>query len=287
MSRPPLRIALPSKGRLAENALRLFRDAGIPVAADDRRLLLPIAEQDMEVLFVRADDIPTLVGDRAADIGVAGHNQLLEHGDQGLEVLLDLGFGRCRLVIAAPRDGGIDRPQDLEGRRVATSHPTCLRRFLEQEGIGASIVPLSGSIELAPTIGAADAVADLVSTGETLRQNGLREVGTVLDSQAVLISYAGHAEDDGRIEVLRTALQSVLAARPKRYLMLNAPDASLDAIIGLLPGIDAPTVLPLARQGMHAVHAVVDADDLPRLLHPLQTEGASGILVLPIEHLIP
>lgn len=287
MTTNPLRLALPSKGRLAENALRLFRDAGIPVAADDRRLLLPIAEQDMEVLFVRADDIPTLVGDRAADIGVAGHNQLLEHGDSGLEALLDLGFGRCRLVIAAPRDGAVAQTADLTGRRVATSHPNCLRRYLSDEGIDATIVPLTGSIELAPAIGAADAVADLVSTGETLRQNGLREVGTVLESQAVLISYAGHAEDDGRIEVLRTALQSVLAARPKRYLMLNAPDGSLDAIIGLLPGIDAPTVLPLAREGMHAVHAVVDADDLPRLLHPLQAEGASGILVLPIEHLIP
>lgn len=287
MTSSPLRIALPSKGRLAEQAVRLFRDAGIPVATDDRRLLLPVVEQDVEILFVRADDIPTLVGDRAADIGVAGHNQLLEHGDPGLDTLLDLGFGRCRLVIAAPQSGDVTSIAALAGRRIATSHPRCLRDFLAREGLEASVVPLTGSIELAPTIGAAEAVCDLVSTGETLRQNGLLEIGTVLESQALLISYAGHAEEDGRIEVLRTALRSVLAARPKRYLMLNAPDASLTAIIDLLPGIDAPTVLPLAREGMHAVHAVVEADDLPRLLHPLQAEGATGILVLPIEHLIP
>ena len=254
--------------------------------ADDRRLIVRIPGQPLEVLFARTDDIPTLIADGAADVGVAGGNQLLEHGDDGIAVLAELGYGPCTLVVAAPSDSDIQGLRDLAGRRVATSHPTLLRRHLEGAGVDASIVALSGSIELAPAIGAADAVCDLVSTGETLRQNGLRSLATVLQSQAVLIAREDHA-GDARIAALRTVVESVLSARPKRYLMLNAPDAALDRVITLLTGIDAPTILPLARTDMHAVHAVVDAADVPRLLHPLKEAGASGVLVLPIEHLIP
>ena len=284
--RERLRIAVPSKGRLAEPTLRLLADAGVPVPADDRRLIVEITGQPLEVLFARTDDIPTLIHDGAADLGVAGGNQLLEHGDDGLAVLAELGFGRCALVIAAPADTGVDSTSDLAGRRVATSHPVLLRRWLDEAGLDATVVTLSGSVELAPALGAADAVCDLVSTGETLRQNGLVPVETILRSQAVLVARADHTGDD-RIAALRTVIESVLAARPKRYLMLNAPDAALDRVIALLPGLDAPTVLPLARADMHAVHAVVDAADVPRLLHPLKEAGASGVLVLPIEHLIP
>ena len=281
-----LRVAAPSKGRLAEPTLRLLADAGIPVPSDDRRLIVEIPGQPLEVLFARTDDIPTLIADGAADVGVAGGNQLLEHGDDGVAVLAELGYGTCSLVIAAPAESDIRSRGDLAGRRIATSHPVILARHLAASGIDASVVTLSGSIELAPALGAADAICDLVSTGETLRQNGLRPVETILRSQAVLLARVDHADDD-RITALRTVVESVLAARPKRYLMLNAPDAALDRVVKLLPGIDAPTILPLARADMHAVHAVVDAADVPRLLHPLKEAGASGVLVLPIEHLIP
>ena len=282
----PLRIAVPSKGRLAAATTQLLRDAGIAVPGDDRRLLVPVEEQNMEILLARTDDIPTLIRDGAADIGVAGGNQLLEHGSAGIELLTELGFGACRLVLAVPNASSITTKEQLAGARIATSHPNVLADYLDTNGIAASIVTLSGSIELAPTIGAADAICDLVSTGETLRQNSLRAIGEVLRSQAVLLART-QATPDPRIAVLQTAVESVLAARPKRYLMLNAPDVALEAIITLLPGLDAPTILPLARSDMHAVHAVVDAADLPRLLHPLKEAGASGLLVLPIEHLIP
>ncbi len=282
----PLRIAVPSKGRLAAATTQLLRDAGIAVPGDDRRLLVPVEEQNMEILLARTDDIPTLIRDGAADIGVAGGNQLLEHGSAGIELLTELGFGACRLVLAVPNASSITTKEQLAGARIATSHPNVLADYLDANGVVASIVTLSGSIELAPTIGAADAICDLVSTGETLRQNSLRAIGEVLRSQAVLLART-QAAPDPRIAVLQTAVESVLAARPKRYLMLNAPDVALEAIIALLPGLDAPTILPLARSDMHAVHAVVDAADLPRLLHPLKEAGASGLLVLPIEHLIP
>ena len=282
----PLRIAVPSKGRLAAATTQLLRDAGIAVPGDDRRLLVPVEEQNMEILLARTDDIPTLIRDGAADIGVAGGNQLLEHGSAGIELLTVLGFGACRLVLAVPNASSITTKEQLAGARIATSHPNVLADYLDANGVVASIVTLSGSIELAPTIGAADAICDLVSTGETLRQNSLRAIGEVLRSQAVLLARV-QTTPDPRIAVLQTAVESVLAARPKRYLMLNAPDVALEAIIALLPGLDAPTILPLARSDMHAVHAVVDAADRPRLLHPLKEAGASGLLVLPIEHLIP
>ena len=282
----PLRIAVPSKGRLAAATTQLLRDAGITVPGDDRRLLVPVEEQNMEILLARTDDIPTLIRDGAADIGVAGGNQLLEHGSAGIELLTELGFGACRLVLAVPNASAITTKEQLAGARIATSHPNVLAGYLDANGIAASVVTLSGSIELAPTIGAADAICDLVSTGETLRQNSLRAIGEVLRSQAVLLART-QVTPDPRIAVLQTAVESVLAARPKRYLMLNAPDVALEAIIALLPGLDAPTILPLARSDMHAVHAVVDAAELPRLLHPLKEAGASGHLVLPIEHLNP
>jgi ATP phosphoribosyltransferase len=282
-----LRVALPSKGRLAEPTFRLFRDAGMDVEPDGRRLRMRLAEHDLDVLLARADDIPVLLDDRAVDVGIAGSNQVAEAGVE-LASLLELGYGRCRLALAAPAGGPVREARDLEGLRVATSYPATTRAYLAARGVAAQLIAISGSVELAPSLGAAEAVADLVSSGETLRQNGLAELETIIDSQAVLLAAPDLAPDLAeRVEHLRVGLASVLAARPKRYLMLNAHDETLDAILELLPGIDAPTVLPLARGGMHAVHAVVDQGDVVRLLGPLKTRGASGILVLPIEHLIP
>ncbi len=286
MTERPLRMALPSKGRLAEPAHRLFRAAGIDIGADGRRLRLPLPEHDLEVLLARPDDIPVWADDRAVDVGVAGENQILESGAD-VDVLLRLGFGRCRLALAAPV-GTIGDAAELDGLRVATSYPRTVERVLGARGIRPTLIPISGSVELAPSLDAAEAVADLVSTGETLRQNGLAEVETLLESEAVLLAPRGLEERVAdRVAELTLVLQSVLAARPQRYLMLNAHDDHLQEILDLLPGIDAPTVLPLARPGMHAVHSVVAADGVVRLLAPLKAAGASAILVLPIEHLIP
>ncbi len=284
----PLRIALPSKGRMAEPAARLLLDAGIVFEQDGRRLRLPLPDHDLELLFARADDIPVWVEDRAVDCGIAGSNQVRESAVT-VDERLALGFGRCRLVLAAPPEQGVRAVADLAGCRIATSYPRTIAAHLAAAGVtDATFIPISGSVELAPSLDAAEAIADLVSSGETLRQNGLAEIETILVSEAVLVApHDLDATAEARVADLVVALRSVLAARPKRYLMLNAHDDDLARIVTLLPGIDAPTVLPLARNGMHAVHAVVDAAEVVRLLAPLKQAGASGILVLPIEHLIP
>jgi ATP phosphoribosyltransferase len=272
---------------MAEPSWRLFRDAGIPFEPDGRRLRLPLPDHDLEILFARADDIPVWVEDRAVDCGIAGANQIVESG-VSVETRLELGFGRCRLALAAPTGSSIRGTADLAGARIATSYPRTVARHLSSRGITATCIPISGSVELAPALDAAEAIADLVSSGDTLRQNGLTELETVLESQAVLLSPRDpDPATAARVDELVLVLRSVLAARPKRYLMLNVHDDRLPTVLDLLPGIDAPTVLELARPGMHAVHAVVDAGDIVRLLAPLQAAGASGILVLPIEHLIP
>ena len=247
-----------------------------------------LPDHDLDVLLARADDIPVLLDDRAVDVGVAGSNQVAEAGVE-LAALL-----RAGLRALPPRAG---RPGRRPGARRARPRGPARRDVVPGHDAGAtsrrrawrrSSSPISGSVELAPSLGAAEAVADLVSSGETLRQNGLAELETIIDSQAVLLARPDASPEVAeRVEHLRVGLASVLAARPKRYLMLNAHDETLDGILELLPGIDAPTVLPLARGGMHAVHAVVDQGDVVRLLGPLKERGASGILVLPIEHLIP
>ena len=226
----------------------------------------------------------TAAGD--VDLGIAGQNQIVETGAD-VEPLLELGFGRCRLALAAPAGAAIASLADLEGGRIATSYPRTVAARLERAGVSASVVTLGGSVELAPRLHAADAIVDLVSSGDTLRQNGLVELETLLESQAVLIARRDLSPQQRALtEELRLLIDSVLAARPKRYVMLNARDESLAEVLALLPGLDAPTVLPLARGDMHAVHAVVDAAEVVRLLGPLRAAGASSILVLPIEHLI-
>ena len=201
---------------------------------------------------------------------------------------MPLGFGRCALEVAVPADGRIGAVAELDGGRVATAHPRTAAAFFAAAGLSVETVPIRGSVELAPRLDAADGIVDLVSSGDTLRQNGLRPIATVLESQATLVARRGL---DGAARAvaseLATVVESVVAARGQRYLMLNAPDGSLDDVIALLPGIDSPTVLPLARGGLHAVHAVVDADAVVDLLAPLQAAGARSLLVLPIQNLIP
>ncbi len=283
----PFRLALPSKGRLHAPALELARAAGVEVDLNGRALHAHCSRWDIEVLFARADDIPAWTADGAVDAAVAGRDLIVEAAAE-VDELVPLGFGRCALEVAVPAGGTIAEVGALDGGRVATAHPRTAAAFFASQGLTVDTVPIRGSVELAPRLDAADGIVDLVSSGDTLRQNGLRPIATVLESEAVLVARSGLG---GRAQAvageLATVIESVVAARDKRYLMLNAPDESLDDVMALLPGMDSPTVLPLARGGLHAVHAVVDAEAVADLLAPLRAAGARSLLVLPIQNLIP
>ncbi len=277
------RIALPNKGRLQEPTLRLLREAGLNFEVGDRALTARVGNADIELLFVRADDIPELVADGVALIGITGMD-LVSEFDGGLEVVLELGYGKCRLAAAVPMDSDFEKVEDLADARIATSHPGTVRRFFAKLGIDVTIVPLRGSIEVSPRLGVADAVVDLVSTGSTLMANGLRELATVLASQAVIVAHPSRT--NGNVERMATAMRAVVTARDKRYVLLNAPKGSIEAIAAMMPGLEAPTVVPLAESGWVAIHSVVDADDVWRLLPELQQAGGRGILVLPIDQVL-
>lgn len=282
-----LRLAVPNKGRLEEPAAALLHDAGLVYEKTDRTLTVPVTNVDLELLFVRAEDVPEMVADRVADLGITGYDLLVDSGID-LAPLVDLGFGRCRLAAAVPNGSTIDKPGDLAGLRVATSHLDVTRRFFADRGVAVTVVPLRGSVEVAPRLGLADAIVDLVSSGSTLLINGLRPVFTLLESQAVLVANPRTSVDrSADVERVATMLRSVVAGRRKRYLLMNVPQPALEAVESLIPGIDSPTVIPLAAPGMVAVHSVVDADEVWRLLPELQAAGASGILVLQVEQLLP
>jgi ATP phosphoribosyltransferase len=281
------RLALPSKGRLHEPALDLVRAAGFELEGNGRALYAHCSQWDVEVLFARAEDMPAWAVDGAVEAAVAGRDQLLE-GLAPLEELVPLGFGRCSLQVAVPVEAAIKSPADLDGMRVATSHPRITAGFFSERGIGIETVTVRGSVELAPRLDAAEAVVDLVQSGETLRQNGLRPIATVLESEAVLVARPDLEPAQRRVaDELATVVRSVIVARGCRYLMLNAPDDALERVVDLLPGLDSPTVLPLARPGWHSVHAVVERRLVMELLEPLRAAGARSLLVLPIHNLIP
>jgi len=287
-----LKIALPNKGRLTEDTRELFGDAGLEIRGRGERALTASLGGEFEAIFVRAQDIPEFVADGAADAGVTGWD-LVSGSGRAIETLLDLGFGRCRLVVAAREGAGITCLEHLSGTpRVATVFSRLARRFFECRGLPVEIVPISGSAEIAPHLGIADVIVDLTSTGSTLRVNGMIEIGTVLESTARLIAAprAG-APDPGRaraLEELVTALASVLRARGKRYLMANVPRVALDEVRAVLPGLNGPTVVGLLDgRDFAAVHAVVDARSIFRTIADLKALGAEGILVTRIERLMP
>lgn len=279
----PLRIALPSKGRLQEPAERLLREAGLRFDRNGRSLSVPVRNMEAEVMFVRVDDVAELVADGAADLGVTGADLIGESG-RGLLTRLSLGFGRCSLVVAVPDESPVQCLAELAGASVATSHPRLVVAEARRRGVEVVPIPLRGSVEAATSLGVADAVADLSTTGATLAANSLRRIETLLDSEAVLVSRP----DEARPEVNRilTMVDSVLAARERRYLMMNAPADAVPRLAGLIPGLAAPTIIPLADLSMVAFHSVVAADDVWDVLPALKEAGATGILVLPIEQLI-
>lgn len=281
-----LTLAVPSKGRMAEPALRLCADAGLSFETTDRALLVPCANAPVDLLLVRAHDVPEYVQDGVVDVGITGANLVAEAQAQ-VETLAELGFARCSLQAAVPQGAPQGSLEDLDGLRVATAYPVSTRAALGELGVDAELVPVSGSVEAAPRLGLADAIVDLVSTGSTASANRLRLLGTLLESQAVLVGNgAALSKRRELVERLELMISGVVAARQRRYLMLNAPRDALGRIAALLPGMGAPSVIDLAEPGQVAVHAAVDAADVWNLLAPLKAAGASSILVLPVERLV-
>jgi ATP phosphoribosyltransferase len=284
--RDRLRLAVPNKGRLVEPTLALLHDAGLVFEEHDRSLVARVQNFDLDILFVRTSDVIEFVGDGVADLGVTGVDLLAETGSD-LPLVRSLGYGRCRLAAAVPADSAIVAVEGLAGTRVATAHPNATRRFFLERRIDVDVIPISGAVEVAPRLGLAEAIVDLVSTGSTLQMNGLRPIADVLASEAILVAnrtaQVERADDLGAID---TMLSAVLAARGRKYLMMNAPATKLDELSALLPGLESPSVIPLTHLGMIAIHAVIDADAVWSLLPRLKSAGASGILVLPIEKIV-
>ncbi|MFL5675144.1 MAG: ATP phosphoribosyltransferase [Chloroflexota bacterium] len=281
-----LRLAVPNKGRMVEPTLRLLHDAGLVFEEHDRSLVALVQNYDLDILFVRTNDVIEFVGDGVADLGITGLDLLSETGAD-LPQVRTLGYGRCRLAAAVPNDTAMTTVDDLAGQRVATAHPNTARRFFAERRVDVEIIPISGAVEVAPRLGLAEGIVDLVSTGSTLAMNGLRQIGDVLASEAVLVANPAATRDrPTELAAVDTMLSAVIAARGRKYLMMNAPSACLSDIEKLLPALESPTVIPLAHAGMIAIHSVVGADEVWSLLPRLKGAGASGILVLPIEKIV-
>jgi ATP phosphoribosyltransferase len=281
-----LRIAIQKSGRLYEDSVQLLKECGIDLRNVKDRLKTESDNFPLEVFFLRDDDIPQYVEDGVADIGIVGENVLFEKNKQA-EVVEKLGFGKCRLSVAVPRGEHYEGVASLQGKRVATSYPFLVEQFLAKSNVQAEIHEISGSVEIAPGIGLADVVADLVSSGSTLFMNGLKEVETILQSQAVLIKNSGlNAAQQQVLDKLLFRIRAVKKARRTKYVLLNAPNDRLQEIIGLLPGMKSPTVLPLAEEGWSSVHSVLSEDTFWDIIEQLKAAGAQGILVVPIEKMI-
>lgn len=286
-----IRIAIPNKGRLAEGSRELLERAGLALDITSERALQASLGGEFLALFVRARDIPEFVADGAADAGITGRDLVAESA-RPLEVLLDLGFGRCRVVVAARDESDIRTAADIpRAARVATALPNLTTQFFERANKPFTLVPVSGAAEIAPHLGVADIIVDLVSTGSTLKVNGLREIETVLESTALLVTRRELVTDPATarpISELVAALESVLRARDKRYLMANVPRTALSEIKRILPGLNGPTIVDVLDGGEHvAAHAVIDARDVYRVIADLKALGAEGILVTKIERLMP
>lgn len=280
-----LKIAIQKSGRLHEDSLRLLKECGIDISNGGNKLKSSAANFPLEVYFLRDDDIPQYVEDAVADIGIVGENVVYEKKKE-VEVMEKLGFGKCRLSIAIEKGDTYNR-ENLNGKKIATSYPVILQEFLTANDINAEIHEISGSVEIAPGIGLADAICDLVSSGSTLLTNGLKEAETILESQSVLIRNKKLDPEKQRLlNKLLFRLRSVKKAKNNKYILLNAPNEKLKDIISLLPGMKSPTVLPLAESGWSSVHSVIDENDFWDIIEQLREEGAQGILVVPIEKMI-
>lgn len=281
-----LTIAIQNKGRLNEDTVALMADAGITASASHRKLISDAKGFPLHVLYLRDDDIPQAVAMGVADIGIVGLNEVLEK-EQDVDVKMNLGFGACRLSLAVPK--GVDYPgiKWFEGKRVATSYPVILRNYFAEQNIHAFVHEIAGSVEVAPAVGMADAIFDIVSSGGTLIQNGLREEETVINSEAVLIANP-HLEDEKEKDInkLMFRFRSILESRGMKYVLMNLPKDKIEEAVALLPGMKSPTLLPLADKAWVSLHVVIHEDDLWEKIEKLKNIGAADILVLALENVI-
>lgn len=281
-----LKLAIQKSGRLHDDSIKLLKECGIDISNGVNKLKAEASNFPIEVFFLRDDDIPQYVEDSVADIGFVGENVVYEKKKK-VDVVEKLGFGKCRLSLAIRKGETYTGVQFLEGKKIATSYPVITGDFLASKGVSAEIHEISGSVEIAPGIGLADAICDLVSSGSTLFMNGLKETEPILQSQAVLIKHAAlDAEKQVLLNRLLFRIQSVKKAKNTKYILLNAPNNKLKEIIGLLPGMKSPTVLPLAEEGWSSVHSVLNENDFWDIIEQLKAAGAQGILVVPIEKMI-
>ena len=282
-----LRLAIPNKGRLVESTVGLLHDAGLVFETGERALVAHVQNFELDILFVRTNDIVEFVADGVAEIGITGLDLVAESGADVTE-LRRLGYGRCRLTVAVPNDSPYGKVEELAGLRVATTHNALTRRFFERRGVKVDVVPVSGAVEVSPRLGLSEAIVDLVSTGSTMVVNGLRPIEEVFASEAVLLANnAARRDHAGVLDSFEMMLGATLAARDRKYLMMNAPKSRLTELEDLLPGLESPSIIPLAHEGMCAIHSVIEADQVWTLLPKLKAAGASGILILPIEKLVP
>jgi ATP phosphoribosyltransferase len=281
-----LKIAIQKSGRLYEDSIKLLKECGIQLNNGQKQLKTVAENFPLEVYFLRDDDIPQYVYDGVADIGIVGENVLLEKAKE-IDLVYRLGFGKCRLSIAVPKSLSYTSVADLNGMKIATSYAGILQQYLDENKINAEIHEISGSVEIAPGIGLADAICDLVSSGSTLFTNGLKEVEVILQSEAVLAANKNlSAENTDLLEKLMMRMNSVKTAKNNKYIMLNAPNSQLQNIFTLLPGMKSPTVVPLAETGWSSVQSVVNENDFWEVIEKLKQYDAQGILVLPIEKMI-
>lgn len=281
-----LRIAVQSKGRLYDETMEMLSEAGIKLSAVKRSLLVPSRNFPVEILYLRDDDIPDAVATGTADVGIVGYNEVLEK-QRDVKVLKRLGFSRCRLSLAVPNKENYTGLKWFNGKKVATSYPVILRRFFEEKGINADLHEISGSVEIAPNIGLANAIFDIVSSGSTLVSNNLTEVERVIESEAVLIGGKPlSTEKQEVLDELIFRIEAVKAAADKKYVLMNVPRRQLDEVIAILPGIKSPTVLPLADSEWCSVHTVVEEKRFWEIINRLKAAGAEGILVLDIKKMV-
>ena len=282
-----LRIAVQSKGRLFEDTIGLLAEAGIKVSSSKRTLLVQSSNFPVEILYLRDDDIPQSVASGVADLGIVGQNEYEERAEDA-EVVRPLGFSKCRLSLAVPKGVEYYGLKWFEGKKIATSYPNILRRFMQQNRIAADIHVITGSVEISPGIGLADAIFDIVSSGSTLVSNNLVEVETVMQSEAILIANKNLDKEKRTVlDELLFRIEAVKAAEDKKYVLMNVPTDRLKDIVAVLPGVKSPTVMPLATEGWSSVHTVIDEKRFWEIIRELKQLGAEGILVVPIEKMIP
>jgi ATP phosphoribosyltransferase len=286
MSTNNIRIAVQKSGRLSDDSLKLFKECGIKFESGGSKLRSISSNFPIEFLFLRDDDIPGYVEDGVADLGVVGLNVLMEH-TRKVAIVKELGFSKCRLSLAIPRGENYTDLKQFEGKSIATSYPNLTNQFLLKNGVKADMHEISGSVEIAPSIGLAEGICDIVSTGGTLLSNGLKEVATVFQSQAVMISNSSlSAEKQAILEKLLFRIDSVQRGQNAKYVVLNVQEQNIEKVTALLPGMKSPSVLPLTTKGWFSLHSVIEENDFWNIIENLRDAGAEGILVLPIEKMI-